>query len=71
MSRRARYDGPHLEVAVFDPKGTVYDGPIATVERGHLLPAETPAYIRDELLAREDWTEVKDPGTPAKPEKGE
>lgn len=61
MSRRAKYVGPHLEVAVYDPKGTVYDGPVATVERGHLLPADVAAYIRDDLLSREDWTEVQDP----------
>lgn len=55
--KRARYDGPHTAV-VIDPNGLNI-----TVERGHLLPVEhngenVPAKLRDELLARDDWTEV-------------
>lgn len=58
-AKRARYDGPHEEVAVFDSEAGIYAEPIAVVERGKLLPAYAPARIRDELLASEWWSEVK------------
>lgn len=57
MSKRARWDGAE-PVHVFDPQGSVYDAPIATVEPGHYLPEDVPARIRDELVARDTWTEV-------------
>jgi len=58
-TKRARYDGPHEEVAVFDSEAGIYAEPIAVVERGKFLPADVPARIRDELLASEWWSEVK------------
>jgi hypothetical protein len=67
--KRVRYDGAHTEVAVYDPKGTVYDGPVAIVERGHLLPADVAAYIRNDLASREDWTEVQDASGSSAPKK--
>ena len=57
-AKRARWNGSH-EVLVFDPQGNVFDPPIDTVVPGGLLSAEVPARVRDELLAREDWSEVK------------
>lgn len=61
MSKRARYDGPHEEVFVFDPEDErgVYGAPIDTVKRGGLLSADAPARIRDELIKSDDWTEVE------------
>ena len=61
MTDRARYDGPHDEVNVFNPDDGVYAKPIDTVKRGGLLSKDAPAKIRDELLARDNWTAVKDP----------
>jgi hypothetical protein len=55
--KRARWDGAE-PVLVFDPQGTVYDSPIAQVEPGHHLPEQVPARIRDELTARDNWTEI-------------
>jgi hypothetical protein len=65
VSKRARYDGPYTAVDVHLP-----DGEIVTVERGHQLPAEVPATVRDELLARPDWSEVQQsaPSSTAKKE---
>ena len=60
MAPRARYDGPHLEVVVDDPNTD--DEPVL-VKRGGLLPKEIAARTRDDLLSREDWIEVKDPGS--------
>jgi hypothetical protein len=58
MSRRARYDGPHEEVHVFDPEASVEAPPLDRVKRGGLLSADVPARIRDELLSTEWWSEV-------------
>lgn len=58
MSKRARYDGPHEEVAVFDSEAGVYAEPIDIVKRGGLLSADVPARIRNELTAGADWSEV-------------
>ncbi len=60
MTKRARYDGPYEEVAVFDPEADVYAGPIDIVKRGGLLSADVPARIRDEFLHKDnpDWSEV-------------
>lgn len=58
MSKRARFDGPELEVAVFDPQASIYDPPVDVVKRGGLLSADAPARLRDELLGRENWSEV-------------
>lgn len=68
MTKRARYDGPHTEVAVFDPQAEdgVFAGPVAIVQKGHWLPDDVPARIRDELLAGEDWSEVNQPDQTAK-----
>jgi hypothetical protein len=59
MSKRARYDGPHEEVFVFDPEADVYAPPIDRVTRGGLLSADAPARVRDELTKGDDWTEVQ------------
>lgn len=62
MAKRARYDGPHPLVFVEvegEPK------PIA-VERGHLLPAEVAASVRDSLLEQDDWSSVDQPTGPKK-----
>jgi hypothetical protein len=59
MTKRARYDGPHTEVAVFDSEAGIYADPIDIVVRGGLLSADVPARIRDELLQSPDWAEVK------------
>lgn len=59
MSKRARYDGPYEEVAVFDSEAGIYAPPIDTVRRGGLLSADVPARIRDELLASDSWSEVQ------------
>lgn len=59
MSKRARYDGPFDEVVVVDSQEGVYAQPLAVVKRGALLPADAPARIRDELLASDYWSEVK------------
>lgn len=64
-TKRARYHGPE-EIRVYDPQGTVYDDPIDVVAPGGLLSADAPARVRDELLARSDWSEVKQ--DPAKPD---
>ena len=58
MPGRARYDGPHTEVRVVNSET---NEEIDVVKRGGLLKADAPAAIRDDLLSREDWTEVKDP----------
>lgn len=59
MSRRARFDGPHDDVFVFDPQAPADAAPIDHVVRGGLLSTDVPARIRDELLARDNWSEVK------------
>jgi hypothetical protein len=63
MSKRARYDGPHQEVAVYDPQGSVYDPPVAVVQIGHWLPEDVPARIRNDLTSSPDsgWTEINAP----------
>jgi len=59
MSKRARYDGPYEEVAVFDSEAGINSRPVDIVKRGGLLSADVPARIRDELLAGPDWNEVQ------------
>ena len=44
----------------YDAVDIVLDGRAVTVEKNHHL--EVPAALRDELAARDDWSEVKDPG---------
>lgn len=56
---RARYDGPHEEIAIFDPEADAYQPPVAVVQKGHYLPTDVPARIRDELTAGDYWTEVR------------
>ena len=56
--RRARYDGPHPEVVIFDPEADITAPPIATLKVGEYTPADMPARIRDELTARDNFTEV-------------
>lgn len=64
-TKRARYDGPYEEVFVELNSADVYDTRAVVVKRGGLLPLEDesgepiPASLRDELLDREDWSEVK------------
>lgn len=67
MSKRAKYVGPHEEVAVFDSEASVYDPPIDVVKQGGLLSADAPARIRDELLHKDnpDWTEFNQSTSPA------
>lgn len=64
MTKRARWDGPGT-INVFLPEDTEMTDPVARgLEPGQLLPTETmggesvPAAVRDELLARENWSEV-------------
>lgn len=60
MTKRARYDGPYEEVAVYDAEHEdgVHAGPVAVVQRGHLLPDDVRAPIRDELIKGGYWSEV-------------
>ena len=66
MSKRARYDGPYEEVriAVLN-QGDVYAEKFVTVKKGGLVPLETedgesvPASVRDDLLSRDDFSEVQ------------
>lgn len=71
MSKRARYDGPHDEVAVFDSEAGVYAPPVDVVKRGGVLSADVPARIRDELLQSEWWSEAKQAESPVPAEKKE
>lgn len=66
--KRARYDGPYDEVAVFDPEHEdgVYAGPVAVVKKGSWLPEDVRAPIRDELIASGYWSEVKQADTSSK-----
>lgn len=57
-TKRARYDGPHDEVAVQDSEAGIYSE-AWIVKRGGLLPADVPARVRDDLLAADEWSEVK------------
>lgn len=66
MTRRARYDGGYLDGVVVE----VEPGQLVHVKQGGLLPADAPAAVRDELLSREDWSEVKD-ASGSKSDKGE
>lgn len=59
MSKRVRYDGPFDEVNVGWPPGQVPAEQTWTVKANHLLPEDIPAKLRDELAAREDFTEVE------------
>lgn len=69
--KRARYDGPSMAVEVQIPRSgdeaEFYSADSVIVPRGHLLPDDVPAKIRDELLERPDWAEV-DQKPPAKKE---
>jgi hypothetical protein len=63
VTKRARYDGPHEEVVVIDSEADLYaDGgpPRWVVQKGHLLPEDAPARIRDEFLHKDNefWSEV-------------
>lgn len=58
MPKRARFDGPSDDIQIYDSEEGPYAAPIATVKRGGYLPEDVPARIRDELLARDNWTEV-------------
>lgn len=71
MSKRARYDGAHEAVDVhYPPDAPIDQQESVTVKRGGLLPDEVPAKVRDELLQREDWSEVNQATSPpAKSEK--
>jgi hypothetical protein len=58
MSKRARFDGPAEAAPVHWPPGEVYPEKVWTVEKGHYLPDDAPAALRDELTAGPYWTEV-------------
>ena len=59
MSKRARYDGPWPKARVTWPPGETAPEQEWLVEPGHLLPADAPAKLRDELVRGDDWTEVE------------
>lgn len=61
-TKRARYDGPHEEVLVQDSQAGIYSEPWV-VKRGSWLPDDAPARVRDDLLASDEWTEVKQSDT--------
>jgi hypothetical protein len=65
MSKRARFDGD-VPTRVVWPAGEIYPEDEIIVEPGKFLPADVPASVRDELLARPDWSEVNQTTTPAK-----
>jgi hypothetical protein len=67
MAKRARYDGPSPVVYVDyldDDNGPQQ----IAVERGHLLPAEVPAKVRDSLLEQDTWSSVDQSPAPKKDE---
>jgi hypothetical protein len=45
-------------VVVQDSEAGIYSE-VWIVKRGGLLPADAPARVRDDLLASEEWSEVK------------
>jgi hypothetical protein len=59
--KKARYDGAHEAVVVTWPPGAAYPEQTWLVQRGHQLPQDAPAPLRDELLAGPDWNEVEQP----------
>jgi hypothetical protein len=61
VTKRVRYVGPYEEVAVFDSEAGVYAPPVAIVQKGHLLPEDVPARIREEFAHKDNewWAEVK------------
>lgn len=59
MSKRAKYVGPFPEVRVEWPPGATAPEEFWLVAQNHLLPADAPAALRDELLAGDDWSEVE------------
>ena len=61
MSKRARYDGPNPVYVIPDEGDLSRSVEPILVEPGHLLPADVPAKVRDDLLRSADWTEVADP----------
>jgi hypothetical protein len=63
MTDRARFDGPTDDIVVIDP---VTNELLDHVQRGGLLSKDVPAKVRDELLARDNWTAVKDPSGSSK-----
>jgi hypothetical protein len=64
MTKRARYTGSEA-VKVAWPPGHVYPEQEWTVEPNHWLPEDAPAALRDELLGRDNWTEVEQQAAPA------
>lgn len=61
-TKRAKYLGPHDEVWVQDSAAGIHsEGWV--VKRGGWLPDDAPASVRDDLLASEEWTEVKQADT--------
>lgn len=57
--KRARFDGPDRAVRIhYPPDAPIYDQQSVVVEQGHQLPDEVPASVRDELLKRDNWSEV-------------
>ena len=63
MSKKARNnDANDLEVSWFDDQGIQH---VVLVKSGHELPEKTdgdvpvPAAVRDDLLGRDNWSEVQ------------
>ncbi len=68
MSKRARFTGSEA-IRVTWPPGQVTPDQEWIVEPNHLLPDDAPAAMRDELLKRDNWSEVKQStSTPSKSE---
>lgn len=73
MTKRARWDGPGT-IDVFPAEDTQLQNPIVKgLEPGQLLPLENlagepvPASVRDEMLAKENWSEVNQADQSTKP----
>jgi len=58
MSKRARWDGPSAVIVAWPP-GAVNPEQTWEVEPGHQLPEDAPAALRDELVSRDQWSEVQ------------
>ena len=66
MSKRAQYNGAFLDGVVVNIAAPGEPDNLVHVPQGGLLPEDAPASVRDELLAREDWSERKSPSSPKK-----
>jgi hypothetical protein len=66
---RVRYVGPFEKVNIGWPPGQVPSEQTWTVEQNHLVPDDVPAKLRDELLQRDDFSEVEHAETTASKKK--